>query len=175
MTLRLRNLLGVLAFACLGLACTPTYNWRTVELQSLSLLLPCKPDKAARDVILAQQPLTMHMVGCESGEALFALSHVSVDTLTDIPAVLAAWQAETLRNLHSTPTAESASQGWKELNNGLAASHAMGVDGRTADGKPVQARLAWFVRGHDIYHLAVYAPHIQLEMLEPMVSDIKWR
>jgi hypothetical protein len=39
----------------------------------------------------------------------------------------------------------------------------------------MQARLAWFVRGNDIYHLAVYAPHIQLEMLEPMVSDIKWR
>lgn len=175
MTLRLRNLLGVLAFACLGLACTPTYNWRTVELQSLSLLLPCKPDKAARDVILAQQPLTMHMVGCESGEGMFAVSHVSVHPPTDMPAVLEAWQAEILGNLDGAATTASAPQGWKELKNQFGASHAMGVDGRTADGKPMQARLAWFVRGHDIYHLAVYAPHIQLEMLEPMVSDIKWR
>ena len=71
-----------IAVVVLG-ACSPALDWRTVELEGLRTVLPCKPDRAARDVVLGELPVRMSMAGCEAQGALFAISQVAVPVGTD--------------------------------------------------------------------------------------------
>jgi hypothetical protein len=76
------------------LACTPTFNWRDVSFEQapVSALLPCKPDRGARQVQLAGQQLTMHMAGCEAGGAMFAVALVELTDAQQSKAVLSELQ-----------------------------------------------------------------------------------
>ena len=72
MTIFTTGLAAVLALA----ACSPALNWREVRPAntSLSLLLPCKPDKAEKIVPLGGQPTTLAMLGCDAAGATFAVA-----------------------------------------------------------------------------------------------------
>jgi hypothetical protein len=62
-------------------ACTPAFNWREVTFEGLPVtaLLPCKPDRGTRTVLLAGAQRTMTMAGCETGGATFTVAVVQVD------------------------------------------------------------------------------------------------
>ncbi|WP_295523010.1 hypothetical protein [uncultured Pseudacidovorax sp.] len=58
-------------------ACNPVFNWRDVPLgDGLLVLLPCKPDRAQRDVDLAGQAVGLDMAGCAAGDATFAVARM---------------------------------------------------------------------------------------------------
>jgi hypothetical protein len=104
-------------------ACSPSLNWRAVPVQHLVAMLPCKPDQAQRTVDLAATPYTLAVWGCEAGGALFAVSHMrmqsppavanapatppnqlpaSTPTPTHPPTseeIISAWQTASLRHL----------------------------------------------------------------------------
>jgi hypothetical protein len=60
------------------MACNPTFNWRDARVQDTGLtgLLPCKPDQTVRPVAMGGSSLDLHMLGCETGAALFVIAHV---------------------------------------------------------------------------------------------------
>ena len=64
-------------------ACNPTFNWRDARVQDtgLTALLPCKPDQTVRPVLMGGSQLELHMLGCETGAALFAIAHVNTDAV----------------------------------------------------------------------------------------------
>ena len=64
------------AVLVIAAGCSPAFNWRTVRADApgLELLLPCKPDKGARSVPLAGQPVEMSMLGCDAGDATFTVA-----------------------------------------------------------------------------------------------------
>ena len=91
----------LLLIAVLGgslLACSPTLNWREVRPEgvSLTMLLPCKPDRASKAVPLGGHPIRLSMTGCEAGGALFALAVAEVADPGQAAQVLAQWQSLTL-------------------------------------------------------------------------------
>ena len=88
-----------LALAAGLVACSPGLNWRTVPVEQLAALLPCKPDHAERQVELAGTPRTLSMWGCEADGALFAVSHLRVDATAIDAQVITAWQLAAMRNL----------------------------------------------------------------------------
>lgn len=51
-------------------ACNPVFNWREVrpDNTALTLLLPCKPDKAQRSVPLGGRPTELAMLACDAGD-----------------------------------------------------------------------------------------------------------
>ena len=61
-----RTALLLLCLAALA-ACSPSLNWRSVrsEAHGLQMLLPCKPDKASREVRMAGTDLQLDMQGCD--------------------------------------------------------------------------------------------------------------
>lgn len=69
------------------IACNPTFNWRDARVQDtgLSGLLPCKPDQTVRPVAMAASQLDLHMLGCETGAALFVIAHVDVRAVGERP------------------------------------------------------------------------------------------
>ena len=70
-----------IAIGCLAavLGCTPAFNWREVSFDGLPVtaLLPCKPDRGTRSVVLAGAPRDMVMAGCQAGGAIFTVAVVS--------------------------------------------------------------------------------------------------
>jgi hypothetical protein len=88
-------------------ACTPTFNWREVRLESptgaLKASLPCKPDKATRQQQLGDIQVKLTMMGCAVNETTFTLSHIFLSNPTEAPKVLAAWKAAGLASVRVKP------------------------------------------------------------------------
>lgn len=84
-------LLGALAFS----ACTPTFNWRETPIgeDGMTALLPCKPDRATRELPLGAATVPVDMAGCEAGGATFAVAHASAADRAQAEAWLDAWRA----------------------------------------------------------------------------------
>jgi hypothetical protein len=115
------------------------------------------------------------MWGCEAGGALYAVSHVHLDTPAAAPEVIAAWQLAALRNLpgavpHAVPYTPPAAAG-QPIAPGLMVQ----ASGKRADGQAVQAQLAWFSRGADVYHLAVYAPALTPALTDTFFTELHWQ
>ncbi len=139
-------------------ACSPALNWRSVrsDAHSLQMLLPCKPDKATRDVPMAGATVALDMQGCDAAGATFAVSHVRLADATQAVAALAGWQAATLAHLHAAPP---------QLQPFALPGGLMGVrwavQGQRSDGRPVSAQTVWFAHlqpnGVDLFHAVVLA------------------
>jgi hypothetical protein len=185
-------------------ACTPSLNWREVNVASMQVYLPCKPDAGTRPVTLAGYTLELSMRGCQAQDALFAASYLAVPDAQGVPAVLDAWRARTLENMHAQPALGVAPQAQSPENSNHAASPApdlgtseamstvapaptstptststpvlnLQTQGSDPQGAPVQAQLVWFVHQQGIYHLAVYAPRVTPEMRDMVVKQVRFQ
>jgi hypothetical protein len=123
-------------------------------------------------VVLERIRLELTMAGCKADDALFAVSHAKVPPDVSVNDVLTAWQKSTLENMQVKNPREIllAYQGTQNAKPATDISRvdALQVDGMNPEGGAVQAHLAWFVADHDIYHMALYAPAIKPEMVEPL-------
>ena len=165
-----------LAYSALAIAlcaCSPALNWRNVILGSVRFTLPCKPDQAERDVVLGGVSRTLEMRGCEADGALFALSRIEVESSADAAVLVQAWRAAALAALQATPaTVEDLTP---PTYRRLPDAHALAwlrAQGRQPQGGDVQAQLGWLVVGREVFHLAVYAPHLVPAAVAPMMTDI---
>ncbi|RYF40139.1 MAG: hypothetical protein EOO25_13290, partial [Comamonadaceae bacterium] len=154
-----------LAAAVLALAaCSPTFNWREVRPDNspLSLLLPCKPDKADKAVALAGQPGQLQMLGCDAGGATFAVAVATLDDASRAEAALAEWQQLTLANMKAGPVGSGA--GGTQVTPFRPPGLVSGVpalmvkaQGRRADGRAVAGHAAYFARGAQLFQVVLYA------------------
>lgn len=167
---------GLWVLAALALAaCSPALNWREVPLEGLTARLPCKPDRAQRTVQLAGAELLLEMVGCEAADGLFAISRVPLVDAAQSAAILAAWRAETLRNMAASTVQERAFQPGMATGLRGASAVVVSAQGQRPDGSAVQAQLAWFSTGSGIFHVAVYAPRLTPDMTDILFSDLQFR
>ena len=60
----------------------------------LGALLPCKPDRASRDLPLGSQSVAVTMIGCEAGGATFAVAQASSRDVAQGHGWRPAWQAQ---------------------------------------------------------------------------------
>ncbi len=127
-------------------ACSPVFNWREVGLgdSGLTALLPCKPDRATRDVGLGGDQVALQMAGCEAGGATFTMAYAVASDATQATAWMAAWKTGMTRRLQAPTPVETV------INvRGAAAVPASLqwiADGRDATGQPVPARVWWFTQ-----------------------------
>lgn len=163
----------------LGLAaCSPTLNWREVraDTSTLRFLLPCKPDKAQKQVPLGPSEVQLNMLGCEAGGATFAVAWAELAPGADTAAVLSQWERLTLQNMRASSPSESPveSQPLKVIGAGNApAPRLLLATGQTADGKPVQGRAAYFSSGSQIFQAVMYAPKIAPEAADTFFSSLR--
>jgi len=152
-------------------ACSPALDWRTVELEGLRTVLPCKPDRAARDVVLGPLPVRMSMAGCEAQGALFAISQVTVPAGADAADLEQAWRSAALAQMQASHS-EMRTLPQRPQSPPVRVIRA---DGQKPDGSPVQASLAWVVHQGSVFHLAVYAKATDATLTEPLLGDLQWR
>ena len=169
-----RWVLGLVASLCLA-ACSPSLNWRTVPVEQLVTLLPCKPDHAERQVELGGVQRTLSMWGCEADGALFAVSHLRTQATALPGQVIALWQLAALRNMQAATWQALPFKAPMLAGQTAVPGTMLRATGKRADGQAVQAQLAWFSRGADVYHLAVYAPELAPALTEPLFTELHWQ
>ncbi|MFT6590382.1 MAG: hypothetical protein ACI9I0_001497 [Rhodoferax sp.] len=159
-------LITVLAATALFTACSPTFNWRDVRLEqtSLAALLPCKPDQRVRVQTLGGTEVSITMLGCEAGGALFTLAYADLKDPTLIGPVLAQWKVTSLSNLRATASTESpfVPRGARDLPQSVK----LQVQGLRPDDSAVVLQSVWFASGSLVFQAAVYA-----DSAKPMATE----
>jgi hypothetical protein len=142
-------------------ACQPALNWResVSDASPLTVLLPCKPDKATREVPMAGQTVALDMLGCDAAGATFAVSHARLADPMQAGPALAGWRTVVLANMQATEVVETPFTLPGTL--GLPQAVRLRALGRRADGGAVAAQAVWFARvdrgAVDVFHAVVYA------------------
>lgn len=159
-------------------ACQPSLNWREIhsDHHSLVALLPCKPDRGARDVPMAGQTVSLDMLGCEADGATFAISHVHLVDAAQAGPVLAGWKTAVLANMQAGASQDAPFL----LPGGLGIPQAlrMQATGRGPGGRAVTAQGAWFARlgpgGVDLFHAVMYAEKPAAGVADTFFSGLKF-
>jgi hypothetical protein len=163
--------LGLLALA----ACSPAFNWREVRPENtrLSLLLPCKPDKAQKIVPLGGAPTTLFMLGCDAGGATFAVALADLGDAAKAATVLAQWQSLTLANMKAAPASREALPLKLAGATPQAPPTLVKALGQRADGTAVSGQAAYFAQGSQVFQVVLYAANITPEVAETFFSSLK--
>lgn len=158
-----------LVLATVLAACAPALNWRQVTLDRITLLLPCKPDRAQRSLRLGQRDVTISMAGCEADGVLFAVSHIHQPDAASAVLTASEWRTATLANIRATSVVE------KKMPS-IATTYAatqLFAQGVRPDASAVNSQLVWLVAGEDVFHVAAYATKLRPEQTDNLFSDIK--
>lgn len=167
---------GVAAVLAMA-ACSPALNWRDVRPEGtrLSLLLPCKPDKAQKVVPLGGQPTTLSMLGCDAGGATFAVAFADVGDAAKAAPVLALWKDLTLANMKAAPgTGRQLPLTISGASAGVPTTHLL-AQGQRGDGTAVSGQAAYFAQGSQVFQVVMYAPHIAPDVAETFFSSLKFQ
>ena len=168
--------LRVLTCAALFLllsACTPTLNWRNVQLHTvndstLKAALPCKPDTATRKQQLGDIQVELSMVGCMVDETTFTLSSIPLNHPRDAAKVLTAWQAAAAVNVGAKPVALAAAS--------VSGAGAWPTASRvTLMGATTQAHMLWFAKqtaaGLTLYQAALYGKRANNQSIDQSMDE----
>ncbi len=147
---------ALLGATLLSSACNPSLNWREVRFDGLPgrVLLPCKPDRAERQVPLGDVKATLRMMGCEAQDLHFTWSQLDLP-LGPLPTqVVRVWQQASLVSIGADPAVTSQVR-------------ALALAGARMDVPPAQlavvvpsgpqAHFFWWLHAGQAYQLAVYA------------------
>jgi hypothetical protein len=149
--------------------CSPTLNWRDVQPDNsgLKLLLPCKPDQGDKIVPLGGRPTKMTMLGCDAGDATFAVAFADLGDADNVPEVLAQWRALTLDNMKATPEKTQTRPLRVPGASAEPAPILVLAQGQRPDGRAVNGWAAYFTQGSQVVQVVMYASAI-----EPVAAEI---
>jgi hypothetical protein len=159
-------------------ACSPSFNWRDVRPENtrLSVLLPCKPDKAQKTVPMGGQPTELALLGCDAGDMTFAVAVANVGDAARVAPVLAQWQSATLANMKAAPGAAATQIAPIKLP-GASPSPApvlVRAMGQRPDGSPVSGQAAYFAQGTQVFQAVIYGKKIAPELSETFFGSLKF-
>jgi hypothetical protein len=170
----LRPISVALALGATLAACSPTFNWREVQIDSAELraMLPCKPDKASQPVPMAGRQVDLAVLGCETGGATFAILQADVGDPTRVGEVLAQWKTATLLNMRSTSSLETPFRPPGAF--GLPQSKQVVASGQRPDGTSVESHAAYFARGSRVFQAIIYSDRLKPDVAEVFFSGLRF-
>jgi len=150
----------LLCTAAALLACTPAYDWRTIQNNddAYEVTFPAKPHSDARDIDVAGKPMHMKMQMAEAGDAVFAVGTVDLpdaDPATQ-RAALDFLQQGLARNLNAAPAAHSVDI--EVAAGGRLSGAEITVNGTSANGQKSethQIRARFIAKGTHAYQVAI--------------------
>lgn len=156
-------------------ACSPALDWREVALEDSTLMamLPCKPDRAERQVQMGDQTLPMLMQGCQTAGATFAVTRVTLSDIARSDDVLQQWRM--VSTAHLKPTSVTSSKFELKGATPWPGSQKVIISGRRPDGGAVQGQVAYFASGPQLFQALVYADRLQPDQVEPFFSGLRFR
>jgi hypothetical protein len=136
-------------------ACSPSLNWREVQLPQTDLTaqMPCRPSKHARPVTLGQRARLLNLWSCSTDDATWGLAWIEDVEPDQLGETLIALKQGALNNVRA-PDASMA-----EFRVPGAMSHAQAgrlkTRGQRPDGNPIAQDMALFAKGKTVYQATV--------------------
>jgi hypothetical protein len=148
------------------LACTPAYDWRTIQNNddAYEVTFPAKPRSDARDIDVAGKPMHMKMQMAEAGDAVFAVGTVDLPDADPVTqrAALDFLQQGLARNLNAAPAARpvdiDVAAGGRLSGTEITVSGKNGTSGTSADDQKSetrQIRARFIAKGTHAYQVAI--------------------
>jgi hypothetical protein len=145
------------------LACTPAYDWRTIQNNddAYEVTFPAKPRSDARDIDVAGKPMHMKMQMAEAGDAVFAVGTVDLpdaDPATQ-RAALDFLQQGLARNLNAAPAAHpvdiEVAAGGRLSGAEITVSGTSGTSANGQKSETRQIRARFIAKGTHAYQVAI--------------------
>jgi hypothetical protein len=151
---------AMMALLCLQ-ACSPTLNWREVNLAGPGLvtLFPCRPVAQTRNLELAGLALAPSLHACESDGTTYAVMAMDVRDPAAVDSVLKALRDTSLAKLGSPQAAPAARAGWQVPGmTPQAASGWWALTYARAGEAPLRMGTALFAKGTWVVQASVIGP-----------------
>ena len=173
---------AALALCGVGLmACSPTYNWRDVPLDGAAFKaqLPCKPERAERQVPLTAAGVRLQLLSCEAGGLTYALAWARPEPgepPEPLPVLLDRWQLAGWASLRQT-VAEGAPApaGWSAWPLTVAQVQSLRAwqgSGQNHTGQVLQVRQVYLAHAGVVYQAAVYGQRLPAEAVTPFFDAL---
>lgn len=162
-----------LGFAALVMGCTPTLDWRQVrpENGAMALLLPCKPERRTRPVVLADVSVAVEVLACGAGGTTWGLTSADLGEAARVGPALAALRAARSINLEGRET-EARVVAIAELASKPPPLR-LRVEGRMPDGQPVVEHSLLFARGSQVFHAAALGGAPSADALDTFFDSLE--
>lgn len=157
---------GLLCLTAVLVGCSPAYNWRDARPDGVPLraLLPCKPERADREVPLlgpGKPAVRLNMMSCDVGETTFALGVVQLpQDGQDAHLALRQWRSASWASLKQAPKKDDLPpDGWQRTPceiAGASISECWAGPGLNHMGRPLVAQVKWLAKGPWLVQVGVY-------------------
>jgi len=153
--------------------CSPTLNWREVrpEGSGAAVMFPCKPSREVREVPLAGAQVSMTIMACRTGEAMYALSFADVGDAARVAPALEALREAAIGNLSGSVVSSQAAR--VEGMTPQAQALLLSVRGVLPDGTRVQERLAVFSKGTRVFQATLFGARLEAEAVETFFGGLR--
>lgn len=179
----------LLVTAAALLACTPAYDWRTIQNNddAYEVTFPAKPRSDARDIDVAGKPMHMKMQMAEAGDAVFAVGTVDLPNADPATqrAALDFLQQGLARNLNTAPAAHPVDievaaggrlPGAEITVSGTSYASEASANGQKSETRQIRAR--FIAKGTHAYQIAIVStkapPADQIDQFFPRSNFFKY-
>jgi hypothetical protein len=165
--------IGVLATALAGFACSPTLDWRELQLEGtgIAVTFPCKPDRHARAIVLTGHAVRMEMLVCSAGGSTYALAFADLPDPAAVAPALAELRALAVTNIAAAPAPAASLQVPGMTPNPQAAR--LALSGLLPDGSAVQEQATFFAKGMRVYQASVIGSRPVGEAADTFLAALK--
>jgi hypothetical protein len=158
-------------------ACSPTLNWRVVDVgPQTRVQFPCKPEHAERALMLAGAPARAAMWACEAGGISWSATLLDVKDPAQLGEVLRESRLSLARRLQG-----SEESGQPVQLNGMTPNpeaRRVVILGPAGDGQPARAEAVFVTRGLQVFQLVAMAqrgrPADWAESADEFLRSLRW-
>lgn len=170
-----RRLLFATALATALAACSPVLDWREARSggDTLTALLPCKPERRTRSVPLAGAPVAVEQLACQAGGTTWAVTAADVGAPDRVGPALDALRAARALNLQGRETGTRPARVAGMTPQPLALRYS--VEGRRPDGSTVREQSLQFAQGTRVFHAAALGGAPSAESLDMFFDGLALR
>lgn len=174
---RRSSLWALLGLCGLLSACSPTLNWRAVEVgPQAGVQFPCKPEHAERVLALAGAPARAAMWACEAGGVSWSVTRLDVPDPAQLGEVLRESRLSLARRLQGSEESGQPVQ-LKGMTPNPEARRVV-ILGPAGDGQPARAEAVFVTRGLQVFQLVAMAqrgrPADWAESADEFLRSLRW-
>jgi hypothetical protein len=169
--------LSLIALSGLLCACSPTLNWRDVEVgPQTRVQFPCKPEHAERSLVLGGVPTRAAMWVCDAGGLSWSATVLDVGDPARLGTVLRESRLSLVSRLHGSEEAVRPVQITGMTPSGEA--RRVVIVGQAGEGPPVRAEAVFVARGLQVFQFVAMAqrgtPALWAESADEFLRSVRW-
>ncbi|MEY2875738.1 MAG: hypothetical protein RLZZ373_3109 [Pseudomonadota bacterium] len=172
--------LGLIALLGFLVACSPTLNWRDVAVgQQTQVQFPCRPEHAARPLMLGGVPTQAEMWVCDAGGLSWSATVLDVSDPMRLGAVLRESRLSLAARLQGSEESMRPVQiSGMTLNEEARRVVIIGNVGKTGREPQARAEAVFVVRGLQVFQFVVLAqrgaPARWAESADEFLRSVRW-